>query len=309
MPLCQVNIVEGEIQRPADTAEALRAAADGLAAGAPVVVLIHGYKYSPSIDAHSPHTHILSLEPRASWKAVSWPRRLGLGKGAGPEPLCIALGWEARGTLWQAYARAAETGAALADLIRLVQSLRPDAPVRVLAHSLGARVGLAALPHLTAGSVERMVLLAAAELRSRAEAWLDCPAGRTVDVLNVTSRENALFDMLIEWLLAPHHVGDRALGAGLGRVAPGWTDLWMDDPRTRAALGGLGYDIPAPDRRICHWSVYLRSGLFDLYRGVLTEGLSLGELRAALPDPAPRRPPLAGKFPGVPLPLLRRGAS
>ncbi|MEM1431653.1 MAG: alpha/beta hydrolase [Pseudomonadota bacterium] len=309
MPLCQVNIVAGGIEAPHAAEAAVRTASSGLSPDTPAIILIHGYKYSPTLAAHDPHRQILSLDPRPSWKSVSWPRRLGLGAGPGPEPLCVALGWNARGTLWQASTRAAETGAALAELVRLLNDLRPGAPVQILAHSLGARVALSALPHLSAGSVARLILLAAAELRSGAERWLECPAGRAVEVMNVTSRENALFDVLLEWLLAPHHVGDRALGAGLGRALPRWLDLWVDDPATRTALAGLGYEVPAPNRRICHWSVYLRSGLFDLYRAILNDRLSLAEVRAALPQRPARRPRLIGARASLPLPMLRRGAS
>jgi pimeloyl-ACP methyl ester carboxylesterase len=305
MPLCQVNIVRGTLDRPGETTERLRAALTGLAPGAPVIVLIHGYKFTPRRAAHNPHTHILSLEPRPCWKAVSWPRRLGLGAAGGPEPLCIALGWEARGTLWQAYGRAAEAGAGLAELIAAVRAARPGAEVQVLAHSLGARVALAALPHLEPGAMGRAVLLAAAETRGRAACWLAGPAGRAVEIVNVTSRENAVFDGLLEWLVAPHRWGERALGRGLGGRDPRWVDLAIDDDRVRAALAALGYAIPAPDRRVCHWSVYLRSGLFDVYRAVLSGALPLDRLRAALPVPAMDGPDRPGPFALPPLPLPR----
>jgi hypothetical protein len=158
--------------------------------------------------------------------------------------------------------------------------------VQVLAHSLGARVALAALPSLEPGAIGRAVLLAAAETRGRAARWLDCPAGRAAEIVNVTSRENALFDGLLEWLVAPHCWGERALGRGFGARSPRWVDLAIDDDRVRAALAALGYAIPAADRRVCHWSVYLRPGLFDVYRAILSGALPLTRLRAALPQAA-----------------------
>jgi hypothetical protein len=307
MPLCQVNISGDGPLEPEATRAALAAALARLPAEAPVIVLVHGYKFSPNVAAHDPHTHILSLDPRPSWKAVSWPRRLGLGAGEGAEPLCIAVGWEARGTLWQAYGRAAEAGAGLAALIGLIRALRPATQVQALAHSLGARVVLSALPHLEAGALGRAVLLAAAEMRSRAAAALETEAGRALGLLNVMSRENELYDTLLEWLVAPHAWGDRALGRGFGAErggarASGRVDLRIDDSGHRAALAAMGFRIPEADRRFCHWSVYLRAGLFDVYRTVLSDGVALDRLGAALPQAGTARSRLI-QLPRPPLPF------
>ena len=309
MPLCQVNIAGDRLAAPEAAREVLAAALRGQPPEAPVVVLLHGYKFSPSVAAHDPHTHILSLDPRPCRRAVSWPRRLGLGQPGGPEPLCLAVGWEARGTLWQAYGRAAAAGAGLAELVGLVRALRPGTSVQALAHSLGARVVLSALPHLEPGTMGRAVLLAAAEMRNRAARALDTPAGRALEVLNVASRENELYDALLEWMIAPHVWGDRALGRGFGRRAgPRRLDLRIDDAGHRAALAGLGFAIPGADRRFCHWSVYLRPGLFELYRAILAGAVRLEGLAGALPPPATERSRLLQR-PGAPLPLPRERAS
>ncbi|MEM9900355.1 MAG: alpha/beta hydrolase [Pseudomonadota bacterium] len=314
MPLCQVNIAGGALQARGCVTSTLRRAMACLADGAPVIVLVHGYKYSPFAEENNPHDLIFALDPKRHWKAVSWPRRLGFGgSGHDEDALCIALGWEARGSLWQAYGQAADAGKALADLVELIGRLRPNTQVQVMAHSLGGRVALSALPHLPEGGINRMVLLAAAELQRQAQVWLDCPAGRRVEVLNVRSRENGVFDRLLEWLIAPYARGERALGGGLGRPAENWIDLCVDEPRTRAALASLGFCVPAPDRRICHWSVYLRAGVFDVYRAVLTGMLSFADLRAALTHvpgrtraPAPIAQP---RWRDWLLPIPRRGAS
>ena len=67
MALVQVNVQDALIV-PADTAAGpvetqLAAALAALRPGAPVVVMIHGYRFSPSVDRHSPHRHILALDP------------------------------------------------------------------------------------------------------------------------------------------------------------------------------------------------------------------------------------------------------
>ncbi|RYH11540.1 alpha/beta hydrolase [Tropicimonas sp. IMCC6043] len=280
MPLVRVNVEGDRLTAPEQVQGELHAALTRTSPGAPVVVMIHGYKFSPAFEPHSPHSHILSLSPaRDDWKALSWPRALGLGSDAKDEPLCIAFGWEARGSLWHAYERAAKAGRALAALIVLVRRLRPEISVDVLAHSLGCRVALSALPHLPARSMGRAVLMAPAELRSRAIARLDSVAGRSVEVLSITSRENGVYDRLLEWLLAPLRFGDRSLGAGLSHLADNWIDVNIDHRDTRAALASCGFPVPASDKRICHWSVYLRPGLFPFYRAVLHRKIPLNTLR------------------------------
>ena len=101
---------------------AIRAAAAGLAPGAPVVAMVHGFRFSPASTQHDPHRHILSLTPTAGERrAVSWPAGLGF-TATGDEGLALAFGWEARGKLRHAYAQAGEVGADLAALgLGLVQ--------------------------------------------------------------------------------------------------------------------------------------------------------------------------------------------
>ena len=291
MPVLKVN-ARGHaphLHGAGDLDAALKAMLVDLPPGAPIVVLVHGYKFSPISGSACPHSHILSLNPQPGCKkAVSWPRHLGFGRGEAAEGLCIAFGWAARGTIWQAWRRAALAGVALADLIERIRVLRPDG-VDIVAHSLGARVTLAAVRALPARSVGRVVLMAAADYRGAAHAVLATPAGRTAEFVNITSRENDVFDCLMEWLLPRR--GDRALGAGLGRQKPNWLDIQMDCDATRAALADLGYRIPAPARRICHWSAYLRPGLFGLYRDLIRNrhALPLACLRRVLPaEPASR---------------------
>jgi len=252
---------------------------------APVVVMIHGYRFAPGIAGHCPHGHILSMNPpRGDRKATSWPRHLGLTGGNG---LAIALGWEARGSVQGAYRRAAAAGLALSALVACIRHLDPDRQVDVIGHSLGARVALQALPHARPGDFRRMILLAAAETRRPARAALDTPAGRCVEIVNVTTRENDLFDFALEWLVG---LGtDTALGQGTGRALPNWLDLQIDQPETLAVLDRLGYRLPPPPARICHWSPYMRPGIFALYRAMMDGSLPLPVLRAALPVRRDRR--------------------
>ncbi|RVV98747.1 alpha/beta hydrolase [Mesobaculum littorinae] len=305
MPLLAVNASD-EIG-----AIAARLAPHLAATRGPVIVMVHGFKYTPDISELSPHAHILSLDPRPSGpRAVSWPRHLGCGRGtvgapdaAAPphrptaprprtgddtaEPLCIGFGWDGGGSLWRAWRAAALAGGALARLVRHLHACS-GRPVQIIAHSMGARVALRAATALPPGSIGRVVLLFAAAFRSDARRALDSPAGASAEWLNVTSRENDLFDLLLELALcAP----ERTLGAGLKRPAGNWLDMQVDDPATLSALAALGHRVAAPERRICHWSGYLRAGLFPLYRRVLSgdPALPFSTLRAALPQRQRRR--------------------
>lgn len=307
MPLLKINSDGAHIAPEA--IDSLYAALRDLPQDAPVMICLHGYKFSPSLSEHDPHDHILALDPGiACRKAVSWPRALGFGSNRTEEGLCIALGWEARGSIWQAYAQARETGEALARLIWAC-----DRPVSLIGHSLGARVALSALPLVPSGSVDRVVLMAAAEFRTTAQIALASEAGQAAEFLNISSRENDLFDLLFECALPPDHGVSRSLGSGLGDRRRNWCDLQIDDENSRAALAILGYDIPAADKKICHWSPYLRSGLFGFYSDFLRKPsqIPLGLLQQILPDAlAPRFSRLIPKISvASPLSFSRKASS
>ncbi len=271
-----------------DSSEPLAPALLRLPPQAAVVIMIHGYRFSPWVAGDDPHRHILSLTPRSDcWKAVSWPRHLHLHRaGAG---LGIGFGWHARGSLPSVAARAFDIGGTLAGLIHHIKDLRPDLQVHILAHSLGARVALAAVAELQPGAVRRAVLLSGAEYRGLARAAMAAPGARQVQVVNVTSAENALFDALFRLAVPAPTLGDWPIAAGLRDLA-GWTDLRVDCAQTRDALRRAGYRTRPPATRICHWSTYLRPGLFPLYRDLMDPARPdpLPRLTAALPRPLAR---------------------
>ena len=134
----------------------------------------------PGLAHADPHRSLFAFRPAADhWKIRSWPRGLGLAEDAGETGLGVGFAWPAsashlasllargRTGFAEVYDRAGACGAALAELVTLVQELAPGRPVDVLAHSLGARVALAALPHL-GRAPGRMILLGAAEFDARA---------------------------------------------------------------------------------------------------------------------------------------------
>ncbi len=296
MPLVAMNAASTAVAGLA----VLRQTLADLPPDARITIMIHGYKFEPG----EPHRHILSFAPtEEDARAVSWPRHLRVG----PRHMGIAFGWISTGSLWRAWAEAERAGRALGRL--LAELAKAGRQADIIAHSLGARVALAGLRRAPAGSVRRAILIAPAEFRDAAEAAMASPAGRSADVLNVTSGENDIFDTLVEWLIAPHVIGARTLGEGLRVPVANWTELRTDDPATLAALAGLGFRIAPPVRRICHWSGYLRPGLFPLYRAVLSGSLPMQALRTALPARRPRSRLLERISGLVPLPFGRKASS
>lgn len=277
MALLNANQGEGPSQALWDVAAALPP-------GAPVIVMIHGYRFSPGSPEHDPHAHILSLNPPPqARRTTSWPRALGFTDADDPaQGLALGWGWEARGRLRASYARAADAGAELAGILDGL-AVTAGRPVALIGHSLGARVALAALERATPGAVGRLILLAGAELRPRAEAAIASPAGLLAEVINVTTRENDVYDFGMELVMSCGR--RRALGFGLERARANWLDLQIDSPAVMEALRGLGYPVAGPVSRFCHWSPYMRPGLFDFYAEALRapEALPLPMLRGLLP--------------------------
>lgn len=262
MPVVAINVVADRAVAAQPLMPLLRA----LPVGAPVTIMLHGYRYAPGDRPEDPHRTLYA----------NWARRLGFR--ASQPGLAIGLGWQGVGPLRAVHDRA---GSAAVALARLLADLRAAGapPVNLIGHSLGARVALGCLRRLEPGDVGRIALLSGAEFAERAERALATPAGRAAEVLNVTSRENDLFDLAFE-LMVPGC--GAALGAGLS--APNAVTLQIDQPLHREGLRRLGFPVAPPQRLVCHWSAYTRPGLFPLYRAFLHRpaALPMADLRVAL---------------------------
>lgn len=273
----------------------------GVPATEPVVILVHGYKFHPGFPDTDPHRSLYALPAARSCRKVrSWPQGLGFAADAGATGLCIGFAWPAdephltnliaRGRTGFAavYDRAEAYAARLAALVREVQALAPGRPVDLLAHSLGARVALAALPHLeeTPG---RVLLLGAAEFDARACDILGrLRMARLPQVYNVTARANDLYDLIFETFAprgAPGARGDRALGLGLGpgRAVAHWIDMQLDRAEVTDWINRRGIALSPSKARPCHWGFYTRPGAFAVYEAILRRrpGWDVGSLRAA----------------------------
>ncbi|MEI4471604.1 hypothetical protein [Frigidibacter sp. MR17.24] len=300
MPLIRLDLPrDGRL--PAEAALHLDRALAAAPAG-PVVAMVHGMRFSPRVPALSPHRHILALDPaERARRVVSWPRALGFG-GAGEgeghcegdgEGLAIAIGWEGCGPPWRAWAAAGRAGAGLAAIAARLDARGDGRPLDIVAHSMGARVALAGVSAAAPGRIGRVILLAAAEFACTGAWAAASPAGRRARFFNVTARENGLFDAALE--LGFGAALWRGLGRGLPGAGPHWVDLDIGCAETRAGLAALGFRIGGGTRRICHWSPYLRPGVFALYTAILRDRAATTPaiLRAALPcragTAAPRR--------------------
>ena len=260
---------------------------DALPAGRPVVILIHGYRYAPGSPADDPHDLILSARPLTRCGHLGWPHHLGIESDGGA--LGIGFGWQAMGPIWAARAEAARAGLALAALVTRIRRLSPGRLVTVLAHSLGARVLLSALPAVDAGDIARAVLLVPAVLSGEARRALATPAGKACEFVNVITAENRVFDFGFELLVSGGFA--RSAGRGLGSLdtpaAGRWVEVALDDPAQRDQLARLGHPVPSSGRRVCHWSVYQRAPLFALYRALVAETPDRMLPLARLVPPAP----------------------
>lgn len=247
----------------------------------PVTVLIHGYRYQPGHPIHCPHTSLNSLSPsHPNPRMVSLPANLGIretGGGVG-----VSFGWFARGRIGQAYHNAGLAGLHLARLLADIKHIAPDRDIHLMAHSLGARVALRAMSESAAGTIQRAVLMAAAEFRRDALEALRSPGGYHCDVLHATSRENDLFDFMLERVIAAPERGDLMLGHRLLHLH-NLAHLQLDNPDVLDALSAHGFPIAAPEHTICHWSPYRRDGVFPLYRAFLTGRLDVSALHRILP--------------------------
>lgn len=268
MPLFRINADACGVHLHDDPSGSLQPLVAAAARARSVVIMVHGFKYSPFGKHHCPHSKIFAPQ--------GWPAAFGADRH---DRLVVAFGWHARGPLSRVHQQATIRSAQLACLIRLLRQSRR--PVHLVAHSLGATVSLAALPYLAARDVGRVLLLSGAAHHSLARHALGSPAGACAQVVHVTSGENAIYDRLFE-AFAP---GDGSFARAV--TAPNLHTLMIDQAATRSALAAMGFPLGAPRGARCHWSSYTCPGVMALNDAILS-----GQIRAdTLPLPARHAPP------------------
>ncbi|MEM8789803.1 MAG: alpha/beta fold hydrolase, partial [Pseudomonadota bacterium] len=274
MPILRVTARPGGLRM-----EGLDAALGRLTPQAPVVVLVHGYKFSPHTPHADPHRLLYAIEPaRACGRIRSWPQGLGFGDRTAAEGLCLGFAWPAGladqqdmpgRPLAAAYAAAAWAGGQLARLLECIADLAPGRAVDILGHSLGARVALQALAQARCANAGQVILMGAAEYDDTARACLASPAGHAARVFNVTTRENALFDLLFQSFGPPRPPLAHPLGRGLPAHLRQAVDLPLDQPAWAPIYARRGVDLAPARPWISHWSFYTRPGTMTLYRNII----------------------------------------
>lgn len=299
----------------ADPARRLSQMIARLPRGAPITILIHGYRYDPARRGSDPHRQIYAFRDEQTCRKIrSWPLGLGFTRhndaGGG---LCIGFGWPAhlphlstllkhgRTGFAQVYETAPDYGAQLAGFIDLIHGLAPSHQVDILAHSLGARVALSSLPGVSRAP-GRIVLLGAAEYRSAARSFLqEIRTTERPEIYNVTARFNDLYDAMFETFAPRRDWSDRALGVGIGEPLPNWLDIQLDRADVATWINERGVPLRMTHTRFCHWSFYTRGGAFGVYRAILRRkpGWDIASLRLA-PCFAGQEPRWSRIRPGTP---------
>ncbi|MEP1518726.1 alpha/beta hydrolase [Ascidiaceihabitans sp.] len=287
MPLLRINATTEGPQLHGSPVPARRVIQTAARSKGPVIIMVHGFKYDPETPRFCPHTSI--FDAPLGHKRDSWPAALGFAGRDPNEGLAVAFAWRARGTLWHALRTAAQAGQNLAQVIAIVKRTAPARAVHVICHSMGSEVFFEALHHLPAHSIQRAIILTAASYQSRASSALHTDAGQALELFNITSRENDLFDAGFETLIKAATPSDRAVGAGL--FAPNAVNIEIDCDLTLQRLRLTGADIAPAARRISHWSAYMRPGLMPFYNSLLRRPSEtpLAALRHALPPVGSQR--------------------
>jgi len=239
----------------------------------PITIMLHGYKFAPNDPDHCPHSHIFAAHDATCGKAITWPRRLGFLDASHNTGLGVAFGWNARGSLKQALRSALRASHALAKLITELRDIAPDRQIHLIGHSMGAYVALSTLRRLQHGDVGRIVLLNGAVFRPCVALALRTPAGRSAELFNVVSSENAFYDILFERLLGRNPAHDRSIGRGF--EARNAVTIRLGDAPSLESLAEMGHTIAPPKHWFCHWSPYLRPGAMAFYGTLLRHPQSL----------------------------------
>jgi hypothetical protein len=235
--------------------------------GAPVTIMIHGYRFCP-FSPPMTRTAISCRSPPASdcWKAVSWPRHLHLDRpGRARHRLRLARdGRPAPRRRARLRCRAQPGADDRGDPPRAARCARPHRRpfARRPRGADGAGDGAAGRhqPHDpdVGGGVSR---------RGGARA-VPAGGGAVPRAQRDQRRKRGLRPHVPPGRAAPKRALDRPLSAGLGHMPAAPISPSTTTPR-RAALGALGHRLRPPSTRICHWSGYMRPGLFAVYRRML----------------------------------------
>ncbi|GHA55080.1 hypothetical protein GCM10008927_21170 [Amylibacter ulvae] len=280
MSVFRVNSLDGRLFHPdlpaRDVATLLGENLKSVPDDAPIIIMVHGYKFSPLAHANNPHRTIFARHvDRKHWKIRSWPRQMGVAQYDNRGGLAIGFAWHARSdsflartAVHQVYDRAETEGAQLARLINLLHDIAPNRKIDIMAHSMGARVVLQSLRHIFHQNLGRVVMMGGAEFGAVALAALQYPAARAAKFYNITARQNDFYDLLFERFAPSPGPANRALGMDFPFRRSNWVNIQIDCPKVLQNLRMMGIRMAHPTAGFCHWSFYTRDGVFGLYHAI-----------------------------------------
>ncbi len=266
---------------------------------APIVLMIHGYKYHPADPTANPHKLLFSAKPNPDCrKATSWPLALGFAPMTRDDGLAIGFAWEGKpsdkitpkprlSSFAHVYTQANRAGGHLARLLKWISELAPGRDIDIVAHSLGARVAFSALSRRNKPHRGRVILMGGAEYASVVDRYFR-HIDRTpkLEVFCVRTGRNAFVDTLFETFAPRPHPKDYAIGRGFQGPEQNWMNIRIDEPATLAMLSARGIGISRPNQRklVDHWGFYTRAGIMVLYQNLLRHRQSwrLADLREEL---------------------------
>ena len=300
MAIMGLNSQSGRLFCPGDPAtdprlhlaQALRL----LPRGAPILIMIHGYKYHPRDAATDPHRLLFSGRMDGVGKAaISWPLELGFGPLSLEDGLAIGFGWEGRPShkirpkprlksFAHVYGQANRAGGHLARLLGWIGELAPERRVDLIAHSLGARVAFCAISRGATHNLGRLILMGGAEYASVVDrCFRRLEVTDQLEVFCVRTRQNAFVDFLFESFAPRATPHDFAIGRGYQGPPQRWLNIRLDDPATLAMLSarGIGISPQSTGKLVDHWGFYQRAGIMRFYRQLLRDrrGWRLADLR------------------------------
>ena len=278
---------------------------------APIVIMIHGYKYHPAYPANDPHKLLYSSDPEThSSNSTSWPLGLGFQKLTHEDGLAIGFAWEGKpstkilpkprlSSFAHVYAQANRAGSHLGRLIDWIGELSPGRKIDIIAHSLGARVTFSGLLRAKNTNMGRIILMGGAEYKSVVERYFrHINRSPKLEVFCVRTRRNAFVDFLFETFAPRPHPTDTAIGRGYQGPRANWMNIRLDDPAmlTMLSTRGIGISPPTSMKLVDHWGFYNRAGILKFYQHLLRhrqswrlsdmqQELAWDELIANTPEP------------------------
>ena len=255
-----------------------------------IIIMVNGFDYDPTETGEdNPHRTLF----------VDWSDNIHAF--AAHEWECFSFGWysaELQPASWMGglvrgywnpyrwgWELAGKAGGILAKTIepRLDDS---GSDIRIIAHSMGARVVLTALAQLPRSSVKRVLLLNGSEYSQTA--WVVAHYTEA-HVLNVVVEADDVLSKLGS-VFAPQEFIESVVGqSGLADSPDSWLDIRLDHPEVQRRASACGYDElrgDNPKKIADHWYTYTHKPNWKLFGDFIGGGARLSDLRD-IADPPP----------------------